>query len=383
MSLKQQHYYIKCQLKPELGGITMSKPNIWRDAIYEVLDDTSLNYSELLLNAKTELKGLNKSSRPNRLFNEQLIKLLKEGNIRIIGYDESVHKNSKGERVEKIQAFKKEGITFELIRTDKTEPMDIIVLLDQLEQIKDPKEQLKARLELLRLFEKKFILYEEDYVVFWERINSNVTSHTLDDEITIVKKVLDESLNSYEEKDYNYYSILGVDEIENKLDYYKDLKENQNNRILHVMQMPKVSAMGDGDRLWDMFRSADYLNPMVVEGEGWTSELFLKRKGIPEPEKKSQNEIRAIFRKMLFYVNAHENYNFMKNSLSWALSDEQDSIRWFELFIKNMPSQDGKLEDELGIEMPKLKKDNPKDIDQFASFLTNKIMEEYANWEEN
>ena len=42
----------------------MAKPNIWRDTIYEVLDNMSLNYSELFKKVKIELKEFNKSNRP-------------------------------------------------------------------------------------------------------------------------------------------------------------------------------------------------------------------------------------------------------------------------------------------------------------------------------
>lgn len=51
------------------------------------------------------------------------------------------------------------------------------------------------------------------------------------------------------------------------------------------------------------------------------------------PETKTSEAIRAIFRRILFFINAHENYNFMRNSFSWALSDGEDSLEWFELFI--------------------------------------------------
>jgi hypothetical protein len=71
----------------------------------------------------------------------------------------------------------------------------------------------------------------------------------------------------------------------------------------------------------------------VDEDDSWTTDIFLEKKGIFMPETKTSEAIRAIFRRILFFINAHENYNFMRNSFSWALSDEEDSLEWFELFI--------------------------------------------------
>ena len=72
-----------------------------------------------------------------------------------------------------------------------------------------------------------------------------------------------------------------------------------------------------------------------------------------------------------------DNYNFMKNSFSWALSDETDSIEWFRLLIKNLTTQNSKLLNELGMKTEKEKKEN-KYIET-ASMMTNKTIEN-PNW---
>ena len=276
----------------------MAKPNIWRDTIYEVLDNMSLNYSELFKKVKIELKEFNKSNRPERLFNEQLVDLLKEGRIRITGYDESVHKNKEGEQVKKIQAFKKEGIIFELIRTDKTEPIDIILLLNQLEQINDSKGQMKARLKLLNIFEKNFRQYENEEVSLWNRLESNVFSRTIDDELDGLERTIYKLKNSNTKKYLSYYDVL-LKELMDRLHFYEIFKEDGRFGILHVWQIKSVNSE-DKDRLFDIFGGLDYLNPSVYPGDK-TSECFLESIGFAKPKIKTSEEVKAIFRRILLY----------------------------------------------------------------------------------
>ncbi len=43
-----------------------------------------------------------------------------------------------------------------------------------------------------------------------------------------------------------------------------------------------------------------------------------------------------MFRIIWFNIICSENYEVLLNSFAWALSDEEDSLEWFELFIESM-----------------------------------------------
>ena len=180
----------------------MVKPNIWRDKIIEILENKSLNYKNLYKEVKSELVKLlqnnNKSmsNRPDKLFNEQLIKLIDDGTLVITGYDKSVHDVTTG----KYQSFKKEGVVFELVRTDRLEPMDILILLNQLEDINNSKHD-KTRIKLSKIFETKYSMFEKKEINFYRQIYKKVISGPLsewieDDDSLSYKKLLNEYPNT-------------------------------------------------------------------------------------------------------------------------------------------------------------------------------------------
>jgi hypothetical protein len=68
-----------------------------------------------------------------------------------------------------------------------------------------------------------------------------------------------------------------------------------------------------------------------------TPENFLiKKLGIEKPPERDEKEISKMFRIILFNIMSSENYQVLQNSLAWALSGEEDSLEWFELFIEGM-----------------------------------------------
>ncbi len=97
----------------------------------------------------------------------------------------------------------------------------------------------------------------------------------------------------------------------------------------------------------ELFERTDMVNSKLIEVNGkWvgmdsnlipTPENFLiKKLGIEKPPERDEKEISKMFRIILFNIMSSENYQVLQNSLAWALSGEEDSLEWFELFIEGM-----------------------------------------------
>ena len=227
----------------------MVKSSRWDGMILKVLKNTSLNYEELFKVSKLELKselelmGKELGRRSERGFNKALLSLLYKGCVIVSGYDFNVHRHVEGVKkgesmgIKNIQTIKKEGLMFDLFRTDQTY---VLALLNELESVDSTR---KAREKLQRLFEIKYRQYAIGEELYWN-------------------------------------------------DLYKDL-------------------------------------------------------GVEKPGKRSLGEIRDLFNGILFYISSNSaNREFLKNAFSWALSNEEDSIIWFERFILNIKTM-SELKEEL------------------------------------
>ena len=117
--------------------------------------------------------------------------------------------------------------------------------------------------------------------------------------------------------------------------------------------------------------------PKLDYSGSYTLKQFLEEKNIIEPKILSDDKIVKIFNRILFYVNSHENYKFMKQSFALALSDEEDSMEYFELFINNATPSLKKLEMELGInnktDAQPVNKINREDLTRQMELITTQM----------
>ena len=135
----------------------------------------------------------------------------------------------------------------------------------------------------------------------------------------------------------------------------------------------------------EMFERGDIINFELLEVNGkWinknadmaliygnrlnpTPENFLKLSTPFEKAKeKTPEEVMKMFRIIWFNIICSENYEVMLNSFAWALSDEEDSLEWFELFIESM-SDTTSLKNKLFEEI-----NNPEHIDPWMVGLNDK-----------
>ena len=91
-------------------------------------------------------------------------------------------------------------------------------------------------------------------------------------------------------------------------------------------------SRNDSARIFELGR------PYVNKNGNFTPELFLAEKGFLKPVEKTLEEIRTTFGKTLFFINSHKNVELMKQGLSHALSDEKDSMEFFEGFLEKVSS---------------------------------------------
>ena len=356
----------------------MAKPNIWRDKILEILVNESLNYYKLFNKVKSKVnkelsnKGKSASKRPKRLFDEQLVKLIDSGNLVITGYDKSVNNVTTG----RIQSFKKEGITFELVRTDKLEPMDIILLLNQLEDNGSSKLGT-GKTKLSKIFETRFRDYEKQEIDFYEQIHSKVRSEPLAEWMKDYEKNLDKLKSKYD-RDPGFSSEISklkqdlkshrhqLDKHPNSIIWSLDgLTTEEACKILNIkVKLPKSPNLRDpinfpalvngkvvkGFPPKEVERIMELRRPWLDENGNCTPEQFLEEKGLFKLEEKTLEEIRTLFGKIWFFINGHDNYKLMKQGFSRALSDEEGSMDLFVGFLKNIIAFDEKLKNELSID---------------------------------
>lgn len=166
-------------------------------------------------------------------------------------------------------------------------------------------------------------------------------------------KIKDERLNEYlqeqafhddpEEAEYNQIHFYNeIQELQEYLDknpdailmQFKNLKKNE------ISEINKFSGESS------LYAHEDANFPIYYPNNTYKPEQHLKQLNIFEPVKTEDN-IRKIFNRTIFFVNTHENYKFLKQNFALALSDEEESMEFFELFINNINPSLKKLKNEL------------------------------------
>ncbi len=113
------------------------------------------------------------------------------------------------------------------------------------------------------------------------------------------------------------------------------------------MEQEKINILNEKFRL-HKGNINDLKDLELILNNQYTKERFLEE-NLCGPEKKHDDEIMKIFNSLLFYVNSHENYKFMQQNFALALSEEEESMEFFELFIYKTSPSLKKLENNLGI----------------------------------
>ncbi|MDY9924399.1 hypothetical protein [Methanobacterium sp.] len=330
----------------------MTKKEIYLLKIKKELKNSSYNLETLY----KKVKGIKKFNSRDTPFYSALMELILENKVFVNGYDFDVH-NVKDDR---IQSFKKNGVKLEWIKTEQT---DVLLLLNLLES-SDPNKVKEAKKKLIEYFNRKIEQFEKQEIEFWEMMKSNVLSMPLKDAI----KDLNYELESLETKNPENKLVTHQknDLIKRKAYFQKYYDKNKNLNVWYFDKLtkqdlhkslnielsknnPKPRELGNNsiilgrtleERPYTTYEAARMIErssfPVIANRENWGSEDFLKEKNIYKPKKMSSEEKRTHFNKLLFFVNTHENYNFMKNSFALALSDEEDSSDWFDLFIKKI-----------------------------------------------
>ena len=331
----------------------MAKPNIWRDKIIKVLKNMSLNYEKLYESVKSEVnkecekKKVQLSKRPERLFIEQLVKLIDNGNLIILGFDKSVYGD-----IKKIQSFKIEGLVFELAKTDSVKPMYIISLLEQSKN--NTKQGEIAQIKLSKIFETKFKEYETKEIDFYEHIKEKVRSKLLVEYVKEIEKTL------IELKSENDESLeVQIDFFSYKLgEYTMELNNHPQAMIWTIENLTKDDAIKfpiyRNIRRNVIIKNPSSHNhkwisePWIAENGNFTSEEFLAQKGLVKLEKKKYKEIRELFDYILFLIFSTDDNTVMNQGFSLALSDK-DSMK-FKTFLKKVDTFERQLSKELGLD---------------------------------
>ncbi len=274
----------------------------------------------------------------NKAFNYALNKLLEEEKIQIIGYRKRDRKPE--------QSFKFNPFFFELVGKDEGE---ILILLNQLigNNIKDMnlivlesidnendrqlllkklidydvKNNIKARNQLLNCFNHKIKQLEEIDLNIFNEFKEKVDLITLKDWTAEIK-----------EKGEDYGNTPQTDKIRSIIRWYERNLDNIHN-----------SSKKNGDKKFWRLRINDLtkeemnkinlLPPALAKNEYPTIESFLEAKGIYKPER-DYKEIKRQFREILFFILISEN-NKLKNYFALALSNDEESLDWFKLFIQH------------------------------------------------
>jgi hypothetical protein len=359
------------------------------------------------LNVKKLAKEINADIK-NQTFKESVMELVRAREIRVIGYDFSVHevKLQEGEKTRRIQSnFKFEGIIFRKVIREESH---IYSLLNQLD---DNKKFEEAKIELEYIFKDKFEEYQKQEESFYKSLLPRVQCSSAKEIYENHKKHLENIMQGLYEDDKELLknnlhpnAKLGeewrhiIPMIQRK---GKTLKSNDIPAVKNVIKTInnfkmelddlrrefKVNELSDKSKVWTI--------PDITMNEAWKIVInkYSKRRGFSDPildmydeiiiEKRNKiigTQLRVVdikgeltaesyikiwdyslelseedqyeaFNRILFYVNTHENYEVLKNHLSFALSDRENSLDYFELFLNLALNQPRylKFQKDLGI----------------------------------
>jgi len=315
----------------------MSKKSLYKSEIENTLKKSSHNLEKLYKSVKT----VEKFRGNDKPFYGALMDLLKEKKIAISGYDFNIHNVEDG----RIQSFMKQGVMLEWVKREQTE---IFSLLNQMEE-PTPSVVKKAKNQLRKIFERKFRQYEKQEIEIYKQIK--VICQPLTEELKEIEAELQEKISEYD--GYSGHS-LEISKLKAQIESVKrSLVKNPNYRVWKIYDWEKTAGRS---HLKSPTSGEQFNSLIVVDYDGsYTLEQVLEHEGIFKPEEQTLEDVRTLFNRLLFFVNSHKNYNFMKQSFALALSDEEDSMDWFELFIKNFTTPVRKLKEELELEKYKEK----------------------------
>ncbi|WJI10456.1 hypothetical protein FGU46_10330 [Methanobacterium sp. CWC-01] len=290
----------------------MPKTSQWGLIIKKTLKNKSLNYITLIDEVKKvyEEDYGDIGTRPDKKFDESLIKLLKKDEIEIFDYDINVHKNPN-----RIQAFITDGIKFRLSGVKANEIRRLIKIVDDT----DKEKQNKAFKKLRRIFLKKYEEYLDHIQRDWNYLLTQVTIEEFSDDLIIseiVESEIDKEMPNY---------VADPDFVE---DIVKKYKKN-NFKIPEDLRM-KYSEY----ELWTL---KNY-SKKVPKKENITKEKFLENMGFIKPNYLNTYQIYDSFEKTLTYVKQNKNKSFIEGKFILALSSFEDSDKWFKELITEVNS---------------------------------------------
>ena len=177
---------------------------------------------------------------------------------------------------------------------------------------------------------------------------------------------LERDLKHYE-KNYNnlkdvkiwYIKDLTSDEIFRQLEMH-DIKTGVK-RIYHIGELKHII-------------SRRMKGQLDINGD-YSSEIFLENLGFEIPKNEIDREIYKRFRDVLFIINSVDNNKFLKNSFSYSLSDEDDSLEWFEHFINmsNISLSKVRIKEEIDNLKPTYEDTNAKKAEELRKKLNMEI----------
>ena len=269
----------------------------------------------------------------------------------------------------------------------KTSHTDIRLLLNQLGD-SESKTVRNAYNELKKLFYLKTREFENNYFKIWEEEKRKVGCWVLSDKIR-------EYIEDKEEKKSILKILEGISPAMHNHDSTYDLpwrhldnvgkprivkgfkKVNTSEQIKETLKFliglsigeslkwGKVVEKNKKAKLWFIFNEDKETftyteDNMLIDEEGSMNKeialIKINEKRNPKwepPIRRSKEEVEDIFRKILFFINIKDDNNFLKTFFSLALSDDKESLNWFEYFLKNvpqiLPSFEKRLSDDLKV----------------------------------
>jgi len=349
----------------------MTKKEGYKEKIENYLRESSQSVNIL----KKKFKNKKNSAWSEHSFNEALMELLEENKVAITGYDFANHITKDGRK----QSLKPDWVELEWIISERTHIVIMLNLMENsdLEQAKKDKDKIKD------IFKKKFNQYLKQDIDFYDKICEKVISLPLSEGIEKAENYLNKIVNHQQshqdpfiqncsvflghfKKEYsphnsNHALKVLIESLKNEIKVHKEqfnkcpnsilwqlkgLTIDEYNKIYEIngqdTRREKRIIIGPGAGNFPLYDSDNFYDPEHPE-------LYLKDLNVEEPIEKSNDEIIRIFNRLLFFVNTHENYKFMKQSFALAMSDEQDSSEFFELFVNYDTPSIKKLKKELGI----------------------------------
>jgi hypothetical protein len=326
----------------------MGRDKIYKSIVEKCLKNNSLTYKKLKSTVMEELKG---KTIQDKNLKEVLMILLEEGQISIVGYN--LEDNDKGRRLQSIPVS---GLIFEGIKRDQ---WDIYKLLTQMENWasdtqKSNKDKNTPKIELKSIFKKKYKEYEKKEKLFYKSMLKKVKELPAIEEYKAEIQYFNEIKAQYEEAGIDWKadkSTVNFRRSYIKMEFFfnsgnlskmskvmivEDLTQEDIRKIT-IQKQKRVIKDVDEKTLSHFMDNliTTKMRWLDIEGQS-TKESYLKMWNFHQ--QRSNDEMNTLFNNILFFININENYKFLKQSLSLALSDEKESWDWFESFINFVPT---------------------------------------------